>query len=217
MNRIEVKQEFFPEQIPDINDISKKLDMHGMGHPIDKVSWKQFSYKPDVRFNIAYSEKEIFLKYYVKENYFKAEKTRTNQNVFEDSCVEFFISPSDDGVYYNIELNAICTCLMGTGTGRKNNKLVPAEIISKIRRISSREGSPEKEIRGNIEWTLTLAIPTEVLFMHKIESLKGKGFRTNFYKCGDMLSVPHYLSWNPVGTPFPDFHRPEYFGLLYFI
>jgi hypothetical protein len=24
------------------------------------------------------------------------------------------------------------------------------------------------------------------------------------------------LSWNPVKTPNPDFHRPEYFGILNF-
>ena len=40
--------------------------------------------------------------------------------------------------------------------------------------------------------------------------------KANFYKCGDKLSVPHYLSWNPVTTEKPDFHRPEYFGLLEF-
>jgi hypothetical protein len=38
----------------------------------------------------------------------------------------------------------------------------------------------------------------------------------NFYKCGDDTSKRHYLSWNPVKTAKPDFHRPEYFGILNF-
>ena len=38
----------------------------------------------------------------------------------------------------------------------------------------------------------------------------------NFYKCGDMLSKPHFLSWNPIDTPSPDFHVPASFGLLTF-
>ncbi|MDE5921249.1 MAG: hypothetical protein K2G82_06535, partial [Paramuribaculum sp.] len=25
-------------------------------------------------------------------------------------------------------------------------------------------------------------------------------------------SEPHYLSWAPITTPQPDFHRPEFFG-----
>lgn len=217
MKTIEVKQELFEKRIPGMDDISRRLDNHGAGHLIDNLNWKEFSYKPEVRFNIAYSENEIFLKYYVKEDYFKAEKTETNQMVCEDSCVEFFVSPSDDGIYYNIEFNAIGTCLMGSGTGRKDSTRVPAEIVSKIRRLGSRPGSPVKEIKGSIGWTITVAIPTEVFFKHKTGLLKGKTFRANFYKCGDMLSVPHYLTWNPVGTPSPDYHRPEYFGILKFI
>ena len=38
----------------------------------------------------------------------------------------------------------------------------------------------------------------------------------NFYKCGDQQVVPHYLSWAPITTENPDFHRPEYFGELNF-
>ena len=38
----------------------------------------------------------------------------------------------------------------------------------------------------------------------------------NFYKCGDDTTKPHFLSWNPVKAPKPDFHRPEQFGVLNF-
>ena len=38
----------------------------------------------------------------------------------------------------------------------------------------------------------------------------------NFYKCGDHLSVPHFLSFAPIGVPKPDFHRPEFFCTLEF-
>jgi hypothetical protein len=40
--------------------------------------------------------------------------------------------------------------------------------------------------------------------------------RANFYKCGDSTAVPHYLSWSHIATETPDFHRPEFFGELYF-
>jgi len=56
-----------------------------------------------------------------------------------------------------------------------------------------------------------------VFFHHKVKNLKGKTFRANFYKCGDMLTVPHYVTWNPVGTENPDYHQPKYFGLLKFV
>jgi len=137
--------------------------------------------------------------------------------VCEDSCVEFFVSPESDGIYYNFEFNGIGTCLLGTGTGRENSKRTDPEIISKIRRQTSVGEKPVKERKGRFFWTITIAIPVEVFFRHKIKTLKGKTFKANFYKCGDKLSVPHYVTWNPVGTDKPDYHRPEYFGQLKFV
>ena len=167
--------------------------------------------------SIAYSDHEIFLKYYITENYFKAEKTASNEMVCEDSCVEFFVSPEDDGIYYNMEFNAIGTCLLGVGTGRADSKRVRPEIISKIRRLTTAGTDPFKEKAGEYEWMIIIAIPFGVFFHHEIKDLKGKIFRANFYKCGDKLTVPHYVTWNPVGTQEPDYHQPEHFGLLKFV
>ena len=40
--------------------------------------------------------------------------------------------------------------------------------------------------------------------------------RANFYKCADKSAHPHFLAWNRVDTPAPDFHRPDFFGELTF-
>ncbi len=207
----------FGKAFPDPDDISEKLGKLMPRNRIDIMNWKEFDYKPDVQFSISYTAKEFILKYYVTEHYFKAEKTGSNQDVYEDSCVEFFVSPADDGIYYNFEFNAIGTCLMGSGTGRENRPRTDPEIISKIRRKTSSGLKPVNEKTGEYSWDITLAIPLEVLFLHKIEGLKGKTMRANFYKCGDKLEIPHYLTWNPVETEKPDYHRPEFFGLLRFI
>lgn len=202
---------------PTLEEISDILDKQEGRLMIDTLNWKSHEYKPEVSLAMAYSENEIFLKYYISENYFKAEKTQTNEMVCEDSCVEFFVSPVDDGVYYNIEFNAIGTCLLGTGKDRASSRRADPEIISGIRRLSSAGSEPIMEKTGKISWTITIAIPFKVFFRHKIQDLKGKTFRANFYKCGDKLTVPHYVTWNPVGTDHPDYHRPEYFGVLKFV
>jgi hypothetical protein len=217
MKTLQVRKEIFEDEIPGLEEISATLDKQGRGHFIDTINWKEYQYRPDVRFNIAYSDREILLKYYIKEKYFKAEKTTTNQMVCEDSCVEFFISPPNDSGYYNFEFNAIGTCLLGTGTCRTDRLLAPAEIISKIRRMTSPQKKPVKDKNEEFIWTITIAIPKEVFFHHEIEELTGKTFRANFYKCGDKLPEPHYITWNPVGTPEPDFHQPGFFGLLKFM
>ncbi|MDE6137165.1 MAG: hypothetical protein K2F97_06800, partial [Muribaculaceae bacterium] len=55
-------------------------------------------------------------------------------------------------------------------------------------------------------------IPLDLIGVH----YEGKPveMRGNFYKCASATSQPHYLSWNPIDTPEPDFHRPEFFGKL---
>jgi Carbohydrate-binding family 9 len=217
MKIAEVQKAELKSDYPSLEEISLKLDEQKGRLMIDTINWKGYNYKPDVALSIAYSDHEIFLKYYITENFFKAEKTDTNQMVCEDSCVEFFVSPGDDGIYYNMEFNAIGTCLLGTGTSRADSKKVRPGIISKIRRLTTAGTEPFKEKKGEFVWTITIAIPFEVFVHHHINDLKGKIFRANFYKCGDKLTVPHYVTWNPIGTEEPDYHRPEHFGLLKFI
>ena len=199
-----------------MEEISALLDGLDVRHRIGELNWRGNDYSPEAGFSIARTSREILLKYYVRETWFKAEKTETNQEVYEDSCVEFFVSPADDGIYYNFEFNAIGTCLMGAGTGRHDRKRADPSVIAEIRRLASAGKGPISESNGDFFWTLTLAIPFSTLFHHRADFSEGRLFRANFYKCGDKLTVPHYLTWNPVGTEKPDFHRPEFFGSLEF-
>ena len=217
MKTIEVQRLKSDKVYPAMAEVSARLDELGEGHAIDTVNWEAFPYKPEVRFNIARSDRGIYIKYYVRETNVKAEKTLTNEMVCEDSCVEFFVAPSDDGIYYNIELNPIGTVLMGSGHGRHDSVRADARILTGIRRLTTMGTEPFAEISGDIRWSVTLAIPVETFFHHKIGDLSGKSFRANFYKCGDKLSNPHFVTWNPVGTEKPDFHRPEFFGVIKFV
>jgi len=217
MKVIEVRELNVETVYPGLAEISARLDELGRGHRIDRINWEAFNYKPEVRFNIAYSAGEIYIKYYVKEKSAKAEKSRNNEMVCEDSCVEFFVSPSDDGIYYNIEANPIGTILLGSGHGRHDSSRAEDKVIDQIRRLTTMGNQPFSEIKGDIRWSLTLAIPVKTFFRHDINTLKGRSFRANFYKCGDKLSLPHYITWNTVKTPKPDYHRPEYFGILKFV
>jgi hypothetical protein len=217
MKIAEVHKSELKSDYPSIEEISGFLDNQQGRLLIDTINWKGYNYKPNVALAISYSDHEIFLKYYITENYFKAEMTDTNQMVCEDSCVEFFVSPEEDGIYYNMEFNGIGTCLLGWGTDRESSKRALPEVISKIRRLSTAGTKPIKEQEGEYKWTITVAVPFDVFFRHKIKKLKGKTFRANFYKCGDKLTVPHYVTWNPVGTEKPDYHQPGYFGVLKFV
>jgi hypothetical protein len=215
---MEIKVREFGSRLvcPAMADVSALLDELCLKNPIDVINWDTFRYKPEVQFAMAYGLNEIFLKYYVKESHTKAEKSKINERVCEDSCVEFFVSPEDDGIYYNFEFNPIGTIYLGCGTGRHDSTRIENDTAAKVRTLGSLGTDPFSETDGETSWTLTIAIPFEVFTRHKIDSLKGKSFRANFYKCGDRLSNPHYVTWNPVKTEKPDFHRPEYFGKILF-
>lgn len=202
---------------PSIQEISEMMDSIAGWHRVDTINWAEFSYRPEVSFAIAHSGTEIFIKFFVTEEYFRAECMNSNDNVYEDSCVEFFVSPAGDGIYYNFEFNALGTCLMGSGTGRADSSRVDPNIISMIRRLGSLPVKPVPASEGLVSWTLTVAIPSKCFFRHGISDLSGQSFRANFYKCGDKLKLPHYLSWSDVETKAPDFHRPEFFGQIHFL
>jgi len=217
MSILKIPKLNFSSEFPNMEEVSEKLDKWGSYNNIDIVNWEKFGYCPHVVFTIAYSTKEILLKFKVKEEFLIASKIESNQNVWEDSCVEFFFYRKNIGAYYNFEFNAIGTCLAEVGIRRENRAFLEKEVIETIRRYPSLGKSPiMEEQTGPIEWELTVAIPFEIFGYGGYNFFEERRFKANFYKCGNNLSVPHYLTWSPVKTEKPDFHTPEFFGDLIF-
>lgn len=196
-----------------LEEISGKLD-HVHQELINITPWEAFPYKPEVAFAMAYSDQAVFLKFCVEEKHIRAIYSEPNDPVYKDSCVEFFISFGDEQEYYNFEFNCAGTCLLGFGEERTNRNMLSDDVIKSIGFRSSLK--PASNNDSNIGWELTLAIPFSAFQYHQIESLKGKSCRANFYKCGDDLPEPHFVVWNEINTPEPDYHRPEFFGSLTF-
>lgn len=170
-----------------------------------------------VSFTIGHDGSNIYLNYHVVEPQVRAVNTEFNSPVWEDSCVEFFFAPSrNKAFYYNFECNAIGTVLCGYGKDRHQREHLPESILSQVETIPSLGKEPIGRIWGETNWELRIKIPKEVLVFSKIEDLSGLKAKGNFYKCGDKLENPHYLSWEPVRSPEPNFHLPEHFGQLSF-
>ncbi len=193
-----------------IDDVSAALDQLSR-HSIDSAPWHVHSEKPGCSFAIGHQHDHLLLKYYVQESHVLARCTEPNSLVYKDSCVEFFISFSDDEKYYNLEFNCLGTCYMAYGKPGDDREEAPVELIRTIISRTMLTGS-----EGRISWELTLGIPVQVFFAHKLSGLSSLTARGNFYKCGDELPEPHYLSWNPIKWPTPNFHLPEFFGQLTF-
>lgn len=180
---------------------------------VKNINWpKEFPYCPSMEFAIAHTSDAFLVHYRVEEQSIRAVAKKDNDSVWEDSCAEFFISPAADGLYYNIECNCAGTLLLGVGEGRNNRTLAAPDITCQIDRWASLGRTPFDTKEQPTRWELALRIPYTVFFRHHITSLDGCTVKGNVYKCGDLLPVPHFISWSPIGTPTPDFHCPQFFG-----
>jgi hypothetical protein len=184
-------------------------------HSIDCVNWADYPYKPDVKFRIAHNGTSIFLNYQVEESDIKAVCNEDGGKVWEDSCVEFFIAFPGQDFYTNIECNCIGKIVAEVRTDKQHCLPVPFNLANRIERWSSIGNHPVENLSG--KWEVSMIIPIEVFrFNNKINSFTGIHANSNFYKCGDNLKMPHFLSWNPIKSEKPDFHLPQYFGEILF-
>lgn len=216
MKQIEIPYSEVINQDADLGEVSAFLDKLEFKN-IDTQSWPEYGYKPEISFTMAHSGDCIFIKFNVLEKFIQAIYRQNNEPVSKDSCVEFFIALDNGNDYYNFEFNCIGTCKAGFGTkNRKDRDYLSDEIIDRIGRqavISTGRQFSE----GLFAWELTVAIPLQVFCFSSISSFKGLRGRANFYKCGDDLPEPHFIVWNEIKAPKPDFHLPEFFGKIHFL
>jgi len=200
----------------DIETAADELEENGTKSVIDTLNWPdQYPYKPITYFYIGRSADAVFIKYSVKGTMLKAVYSEDNSPVHEDSCVEFFCMPEGAAKYTNFEFNCIGTCSASSRRSRNEDIVLfsPNEMAT-IQRYPSMGRRAFKEMEGMFEWELTVKIPMKLMNIDP-ENLPEK-IRVNFYKCADDTDSMHFVSWAPIDTENPDFHRPEYFGELYF-
>ena len=161
-----------------------------------------------------YSDKYIYVDFYVRGNNLRAVNHTNNSPVAEDSCVEFFLSIPESKEYWNFEFNCIGTVNASHRETRENPTRLTDCEIAQIKRYTSCGTVPFEEKEGIHSWNLMIAIPFSLIGLDATnlpELIKG-----NFYKCGSKTRTPPLLSWSPIEYPKPDFHRPEFFGTIEF-
>ena len=178
---------------------------------VRSVNWPSaYPYQPQFAFRAAVTEGELLLHYRVEEQTVRAVVAADGGEVWTDSCAECFLRADDGRTYYNIECTCVGTLLIAQGTGRGDRTPLPAEALQGVSRWASLGREPFGVREEPTCWELALAIPLSTLPLVDF-ALPLQG---NVYKCGDGLPVPHFLSWAPISTPEPDFHRPEFFRTL---
>lgn len=191
-------------------DMDTALELWGARFIVDRVNWPDaFPYAPLCGGRIARTEDSLIVDFHVSGLDLRVQNLSDNQRQWEDSCCELFLQVPGDDAYFNFEINAAGKILAARGTGRGDRVKLSDEDVAGIIRVASVEGLQDHE-GGIWDWRVLVLIPFELLGLDP-DNLPAK-LRGNIYKCGDKTAHPHFVTWNPIGTPSPDFHRPEYFG-----
>jgi len=215
----EQKKSIYAPFIPNLECLSQELFDAAMNAgasrgKVDTINWPEsYPYCPECDFKIARSSKHLVLEFKVSGMDLRATSVEDNVRSWEDSCCEFFISP-DGKEYFNFEITCIGSILVAHGTGRSDREQLSNAAVGTIIRRTSLERKPYDIQGGEHSWKVTVFIPFALIGMNGENLPESVG--VNFYKCGDLTAHPHFVTWNPVGTEQPDFHRPEFFGELTF-
>lgn len=175
--------------------------------PIDTLLWS-----PEVPISaearICYDEHALYIQMQATEPHIRAEDRDILGAPCKDSCLEFFFCPiPGDTRYFNIEYNPNACMYLGFGDIGRLVRLVPNEAMFQPKVIYIADG-----------WQIAYQIPFDFIrhFFPEFQPVSGTSIRANCYKCGDLTVQPHYLSWNPMTSETPAFHRPHDFGLMHF-
>ena len=174
---------------------------------IDHVQWMDdFGIRAGGQ--LCYDDENLYVRLFAVEDEIRAEYTAPLSPVFQDSCLEFFFGSDDYENYFNFEINPNGCLHIQTGPARGNRvslvKGNDAEYFD-IRAQRTEDG-----------WEVAYRIPLEFLRVFWPDFAFTGDLRANAYKCGNMTVHKHYLTWNPVQSEKPDFHRPEDFGRMTF-
>lgn len=199
-------------------DIPELFGQSGIRYnSVSVLNWRtQYPYLPQVDFAIAHNGSSMLIHYRVSEKRTIGTMENDLDGVYKESCCEFFCMELGDSLYYNIESNCLGSILMQCGSSRNSRTTSAADNLKQIDRWASLGRSSVDTIPSQTHWELALVVPLTAFWRHSYGTLDGKTFLVNVYNCVGSGDDRQYVTWQPVVSDAPDFHRPEYFRPVHF-
>ena len=174
--------------------------------------WKGTDTRVKARFAAAYNDRALIFLFQTEDAPRICRHFGNQSAVSSDSCVEAFIEPAPGRPYYNIEVNISESINSSRRFGRPNpERLTTDELDTIVRSVSQPQTTEIFEPGNHYSWTCRLEVPWALL---GVKPEPGMVLRANFYACSGDAEPPYYLTWAPIESAKPDFHRPEFFGDL---
>jgi len=181
-------------------------------------------HRPITDARLLYEEGGLHGIFRVQDRFVRCVRLNYFDEVWKDSCVEFFAEPQPGKGYFNFEFNCagafLCSHIRNAERipgGFKDFTKVPAEIGRSIQVRSSLRGPIDPEITEPLTWHLRFFIPRAIFehYLGPLDGWRGQTWRGNFHKCAEEVSHPHWATWSPVDEL--NFHRPQNFAELRFV
>ena len=157
---------------------------------------------------LCYSDQALYVHLSAVEKEIRAKNTKPLSPVWEDSCLEFFFTVADAPNYFNFEINPN-GCLCAQFGPEKTDRI---DIV----RQDAAEYFDIQTDRTSDGWEVYYKLPLKFFQLFYPDYQFEGELNANFYKCGDKTAHKHYLSGSPVDLHSPNFHCPEYFGVIRF-
>lgn len=170
---------------------------------IDKINWKEFSRAPKTTAKLLYNEEGIYVQLETDEKPLLARYCNQNDDVYCDSCMEFFVRPNEnDPRYLNFEFNPFGTMYLAVRTS----------LFDPVHPDKDKTYFNVKSYVDDKRWVLQFCVP--FAFIDEIFDAHTRTMYGNLCKCGDETLQEHYATYYPITNEKPDYHRPEFFGVF---
>jgi alpha-galactosidase len=156
---------------------------------------------------LLWSDQELYLRFWCRYRSINVHRDSDANGrrdfLWERDVAEVFLQPDRFGQKYYKEFEV-----------SPNGHWLDLDITPDgLRHISSGMRSSVQLNESRLEWVAELTIPMPALVPRFDPA---QPWRVNFFRCEGIDPNRFYGSWQPTGTPTPDFHVPGAFGTLRF-
>jgi hypothetical protein len=190
---------------------------------VDQFRPESSAHHPMTQAKLLHDNTSIHVLFCVQDNYIRSIQTEYQSPVSTDSCVEWFAQPRSDRGYINFEVNCGGTLHSSyiedptrVPGGFKRFTYLPVDLAAQIHIQHSMPAVVEPEIAVPTTWLVYYRVPVTLFewYAGKLGRLSGQTWQSNFFKCADHTSHPHWAAWSPVQEL--NFHRPQDFAPIGF-
>ncbi len=187
------------------------------------VPWLHDAAEPvqETEVRMLWSATDLFIVYKCADPYIGAEIRDHDGATYLEDTVEIFATPNPDHVfnYYGYEMNVLETLLDYVTFWRDGQRLTGGAGWQSegVRIATTIDGTLNDHSDRDTGWVLEIAIPFDN-FRHlggRIPPQDGDRWRLNLNRCAGR-TAGQYAMWSDSGTPKPQFHVPERFGIAVF-